>query len=277
MLELSLCNELLAADGHDLDAQCARAAALGYMGLELAPGTLAEAPHRLTPDEAAAIRAIVERHGLRVTGLHWLLAPYPGLSITEPGREDETRAVLEALVRLCAALGGDVLVHGSPSSRVLPEGTGPEEALEQAARVLGPVARAAETAGVTYCIEPLAPAETAFLNTVEEALALVDRVNSPAFRTMIDTSAAGQAEELGVPDLIRRRVPEGRIAHVQVNDTNRGAPGTGADPFPAIAAALRDVGWDRPVAVEPFVTVIDGTVTAAIGAATMRACWEAAA
>ena len=67
------------------------------------------------------------------------------------------------------------------------------------------------------------------------------------------------------------------LGHIQVNDTNRGAPGTGDDPFADIVGALRDVGWQQPIAVEPFVVRVDATATAAIGAATMRACWAAAA
>lgn len=271
MLELSLCNELLAADGLSLEAQCARAAALGYMGLELAPGTLAARPHEMGPDDWDAVRATVEAHGLRVTGLHWLLAPYPGLSIFDPATHAETRAVLAGLIEGCARLGGSVLVHGSPSSRNRPEGLSQGDALEMAAEVFAPVAARAAEAGLCYCIEPLSPAETNFAGTVEAAVVLVETVSDPAFSTMIDSSAAAQAEAAPVADLIRRWVPTGHIAHIQLNDSNRGAPGMGADPFHEIVAALVDVGWDRPVAIEPFRTCIDGTVTAAIGLATIRA------
>ena len=272
MLELSLCNELLANDGLTLDAQCERAAALGYMGLELAPGTLAERPHEMSGADWRAVRATVEAHGLRVTGLHWLLSPYPGLSIFDPSTHAETQVVLGGLIDGCAALGGDMLVHGSPPSRRRPEGMTETEALDMAAEVFAPVAARAAAAGVTYCIEPLSPVETNFAGTVAGAAELVARVGNPAFRTMIDSSAAGQAEAAPVADLIRRWLPTGQIAHIQLNDSNRGAPGMGDDPFADIVRALVEVGWDRPVAVEPFRTCIDGTVTAAIGLATLRAC-----
>jgi len=271
MLDLSLCNELLAEDGLSLDAQCARAAALGYMGIELAPGTLAPRPHEMTRDDWLAVRATVEAHGLRVTGLHWLLSPYPGLSVFDPATHAETRAVLAGLIDGCAYLGGDVLVHGSPPSRTRPDGMAAGFALDMAAAFFAPVAARAAEAGVTYCIEPLSPNETNFANTVEDAVALVTRVANPAFRTMIDSSAAAQSEALPVADLIRKWVPTGQIAHVQLNDRNRGAPGMGEDPFAQIVAALFQIGWDRPVAIEPFRTCIDGTVTAAIGLATIRA------
>ena len=77
-------------------------------------------------------------------------------------------------------------------------------------------------------------------------------------------------------EVIRQWLPGGKLAHVQVNDTNRGGPGMGDDPFHDIVAALRACDWPHPVAVEPFRTCIDGTVTAAIAAATMRMAWRAA-
>jgi len=271
MLELSLCNELLAEDGLTLDVQCERAAALGYIGVELAPGTLSTRPHEMSRDEWLAVREVVEAHGLRVTGLHWLLSPYPDLSIFAPAIHGETHAVLCGLIQGCALLGGDVLVHGSPPSRTPPEGMAPGPALDMAADFFAPVAARAADAGVCYCIEPLSPAETHFVNTIEQAVALVERVASPAFRTMIDTSAAAQSETMAVADLIRKWVPTGHIAHVQLNDKNRGAPGMGEDPFAEIVKALFQVGWEKPAAIEPFRTCIDGTVTAAIGLATIRA------
>lgn len=277
-VRLAFCNELLADEGKSLAQQAAICAALGYDGLELAPGTLADRPHLIDPDRARAIRDTVEGAGLGVTGLHWLLSPYPDLSVTatDPAVRSETQAVLIGLVGLCAALGGDVLVHGSPGQRRLEDGETMADAIPRAVDFFGPVAKAAEKAGVTYCIEPLSRKETRFVNTVEEAARLVEEVGSPSFRTMIDTSAAGQTEAVAVADLIRRWVPTGLIGHVQLNETNRGAPGTGDDPFPDILAALKEVGWDRTLAIEPFATVIDATTTAAIGAATVGACWRAA-
>lgn len=274
-LFLSLCNEMLADEGLSLDDQCRVACALGYRGLELAPGTLSAQPHTLPDEELAKVRDTIEWQGLVVTGLHWLLAPYPDASIVDPAAQERTEAILLGLVDQCAALGASVLVHGSPSSRQLPAGMTHDAALDQAARLFKPIARRAEERGVTYCIEPLGRGETDFINTVVEGQALVEMVGSPAFQTMIDTSAAGQAEAEPVADLIERWVPKGNIAHIQVNDTNRGAPGTGDDPFADIVNALKVVGWSKPIAVEPFRAVVNATATAAIGAATMRALWQA--
>lgn len=276
MLELTLCNELLAGEGHSLSEQARIACALGYMGLEIAPSTLGTAPHLLDGAARHEIRESVRAEGIRITGLHWLLADHPHLSITDSACKVETRKVLIALTRLCADLGGTVVVHGSPKQRRRPSGMTDSDLLHCLADFFAPVAREAERCGVRYCIEPLSPAESNVITSVAEGVALVEAVGSPAFRTMIDVSAAGQVEP-PVADLLRRWIPTGMIGHIHANETTRGAPGTGNDPFPDIVAAILEAGWDAPVGVEPFRTVIDARVTAAIGAATLRACERAAA
>lgn len=275
MLNISLCNELLAADGLSLAEQAQVAAELGYMGLELAPATLGDAPHRLDDKAIADIRRTVEDAGIRVTGLHWLLSGYPDASITDPDRQTETQEVLIGLIGLCAGLGGTVLIHGSPGQRLRPKGMAEDQLTQHLAAFFAPIADAAERAGVTYCIEPLARVETETITTIAEAVALVEAVGNPAFLTMIDCKAAG-LQEPPVADRIREWVPQGVVGHIHANDTNLGAPGMGDDPFEDIVAAMVEVGWNGLVGVEPFRTLIDGRVTAAIGSATLRACERAA-
>ena len=276
MSDLTLCNELLAADGLTLFEQAEVAAALGYIGLELAPATLGDAPHELSSARVAEIRETVESAGVRITGLHWLLSGYPEASITNRSEWEKTRQILVGLIELCASLGGSVLIHGSPGQRIRPAGVGHRALVALLAEFFAPVAKAAERVGVTYCIEPLAASETATITTIAEGAALVEAVNSPAFRTMIDCKAAG-LQEPPVSERIREWVPKGVVGHFHANDTNHGAPGMGTDPFPEILQALADVEWQGLVGVEPFRTLIDARVTAAIGIATIRACEGAAA
>lgn len=274
---LSFCNELLAFEGLSLAEQAQVCATLGYRGLEIAPETLGEAPHRITTAEAASLRAAVENEGLRVTGLHWLLRPYPELCITSlfQAVQNDTRDTLLGLLDLCAELGGTVMVHGSPGQRRRDPNETPGNTLSRVADFFRPIAEAAGDRGITYCIEPLSRHETNFINTVDEAELLLSLVDHPAFRTMIDTSAAGLTENRPVADLIRAKLPGGRIGHIQLNDTNRGAPGTGDDPFEDILAAIRECGWNKPLAVEPFIVTGDARATAACAAATVNSLWEA--
>jgi D-psicose/D-tagatose/L-ribulose 3-epimerase len=271
--EIALCNEMLAAEGFSFDDQCRIAAELGYDGVEIAPGTLGDAPHLLDTAERRRLREVARSHGLAISGLHWLLAAYPGLSITQAELADETAGVLEGLIDLCADLGGGYLVHGSPAQRrVAPDQIG--QATEIATGVFARLARRAADRGVVYCIEPLSRNETRFINTIAEGAELVRRVDNPAFRTMIDCSAAGLTEDVPVAGVIREWVPTGIVGHIHLNDTNRSAPGTGSDPFREIVNALHGVGWDGWLGMEPFKTRVNAVVTAAIGISTVKAHWE---
>ncbi len=274
-MRLALCNEVL--QPLPFERQCALAAALGYQGLEVAPFTLAADPLAITDDGARGFARIAADHGLAITGLHWLLVAPAGLSIVSPDEavRQRTAAAMVRLVELCAAMGGRYLVHGSPKQRSVPPGQSREATRDRALACFAHAARAAERCGVTYCVEPLARAETDFINTVAEAVAIVDAVGSPAFRTMIDCSAAGQAEGEPVEALIRRWWPTGKLAHVQLNDPNRRAPGQGAMRFAPILAALGDVSYSGVLAVEPFDYVPDGPGCAARAIGYLRGVMEA--
>jgi D-psicose/D-tagatose/L-ribulose 3-epimerase len=273
-MKFSLCNEVIA--GLEFAAQCDMAAKLGYMGLEVAPFTLDEQPHLLSPTQAAVYRREAEAAGIAITGLHWLLITPKGLSITtaDAALREQTIDVLERLIGLCAAMGGSVLVHGSPLQRAVPQGDSWQAARDRALEVFSKIAEAATREGVTYCLEPLAKRETDFINTVAEAAELVDHIDSPAFRTMIDTSAAGNTEAEAIPALIDRWLPTGKIGHIQVNDRNRRGPGQGDDRFPPILRALLRNGYDGVVAVEPFDYIPDGPTTAARSIGYLQGCLD---
>lgn len=260
-MKLSLCNEVLRE--FDFARQCAFAAELGYAGLEVAPFTLGENAYRLPAAERATLRRAAKDAGIAVSGLHWLLVTPPGLSITSADGAVRARTldVMRGLVGLCAELGGAYLVHGSPAQRRVAGGA--DGAAGRGEAAWAAIAEDAGEAGVVYCIEPLAAPEADFVNTLEEAAAIVRRVGKPALRTMIDTSAAGHMEKEPVADLIRRWVPTGLVAHVQFNDRNRRGPGEGEDRFAPVVRALRDTGYKGWVAMEPFHYKPDGPACAA--------------
>jgi sugar phosphate isomerase/epimerase len=274
-MRIALCNEVLA--GMPLERQCEYAAGVGYDGLEIAPFTLSDTPERISTGEAAKIRAVVEASGLVVTGLHWLLVKPDGLSLTDPDAtvRKRTLEVMTRLIGLCAELGGSVLVHGSPKQRQIAPGETHAIALARLRDALAQAALAAARVGVTYCIEPLSQRETALVNTIAEAAELVRSIDHPNLRTMIDCSAAGQAEAEPVPALIDRWLPTGLIAHLQVNDPNRRGPGQGEMKFAPILAALKRHNYTGTIAVEPFDYSPDGQGVAAFSSGYLRGLREA--
>jgi sugar phosphate isomerase/epimerase len=262
-MKLALCNEVIREA--DFPRQCAMAAAMGYAGLELAPFTLGEDTYRMGAARRTALRRAAQDAGLAICGLHWLLVAPSGLSITTADKAvyDRTLDVMRRLIELCAELGGSYLVHGSPAQRMTGDKPDPKAAAQRGEAAWAAIAGDAAKAKVAYCIEPLAKSETDFVNTLEEAAAIVRRIDSPALRTMMDTSAAAQAEPEPVADAVRRWMPTGLVAHIQLNDRNRRGPGQGTDRFAPVLKALRDTGYAGWVAMEPFDYVPDGPSCAA--------------
>ncbi len=270
---LSLCNEVLRE--HAFADQCRLAAGLGYDGLEVAPFTVTPDPREIRPGEVDRLRAAAEAEGIAITGLHWLLVSPEGLSITDPGPDVRRRTaeVMEALVRLCRDLGGSVLVHGSPRQRWLPdEGPAREEARRLALDHFARAGEQAAGAGLLWCIEPLAEAN--FIRTVAEAVGVLDEIGGPGLATMLDASAAGQAESLPVAEVLDRGLADGRIAHVQINAVNRKAPGQGPEQLVDLVRVLVERDYRGTVAVEPFVYEPDGLGSAAFSAGYVRGLSE---
>ena len=274
-MRIALCNEVIAP--MPFPAQCVYAAKLGYDGLEIAPYTLSDEPHRLGAAQIAAARSAAQDAGIAITGLHWLLVKPAGLSIsTRDGAvRKRTIDVMLALIDQCAEFGGRYLVHGSPHQRRVDPGETRAAALARAQESFAAVAGRAEKAGVVYCIEALSAEQTPLINTLEEAARIVQQINSPSIRSMLDCSAAGRMEKQPLAALVDRWLPQGVIAHVQLNDRNRQGPGQGQQKFAPLFAALRKHRYGGDVAVEPFDYVPDGPGAAARAIGYVRGVLEA--
>jgi D-psicose/D-tagatose/L-ribulose 3-epimerase len=274
-MRIALCNEVIAP--MPFPRQCEYAAKLGYDGLEIAPYTLSDEPHRMGAAQLAAARSAAADAGIAVTGLHWLLVRPAGLSIST--RDDAVRKktldVMLGFIDQCAELGGKYLVHGSPHQRRVDPGDTRAAAMARARDVFAAVAERAAKAGVVYCIEPLSSEQTPLINTLDEAVQIVRDIGSPAIQSMLDCSSAGRMEKEPLAALLERWLPEGVIAHVQVNDRNRRGPGQGEQRFAGVFASLTKHGYRGDVAVEPFDYVPDGPAAAARAIGYVRGILEA--
>lgn len=272
---INLCNEVIRE--LEFSRQCAFARAVGYDGLEIAPFTLSSAPHELSSSQIHEFRTIAEGEGMTIAGLHWLLAAPENLSITSADEAVWRRTVHvgRRLVELCAELGGGYLIHGSPGQRRLEAGR-EAEGHERSAAFFAVMAEAATKAGVAYLIEPLSRRDTSLINTIDEALAVVRTISSPALGVMIDCYATA-ADGGDVAALLRRWLPEGVVGHVHFNDSNRRGPGEGDTDFVPIVDALRDLDYRGAIGIEPFVYQPDGMACAARAIGYVRGLMEARA
>jgi sugar phosphate isomerase/epimerase len=248
-MRYAICNETF--EGWPHERVCRFVADLGYQGLELAPFTLAPRVTDVSPQRRRELREQAEAHGLTIIGLHWLLAKTTGLQLTspDPAVRRATADYLGELARCCRDLGGSLLVFGSPAQRRVPAGGSKEQAAGYAVDTFRQAATAFADCGVTLCLEPLSPPEADFINTVAEAVELLDRLDHPNFRLHLDVKAMS-TDEAPATELIRRHAA--RTAHFHANDPNLRGPGFGATDFVPIFRALRESGYSGWVSVEIF-------------------------
>ena len=250
MFKIGICNELF--EGMEFGEVCRLVKELGYDGLEIAPFTLAGLITELGAERRRELRVMVEDAGLETIGLHWLLAKTEGLYLTSPDASVR-RATGQYLVALAEAtrdLGGTLMVLGSPKQRSLLPGVRFEQALGYAAEVFDRIMPAIGAAGVDLCFEPLAPNDTDFVNTCEQATELIRQVGHPHFQLHMDVKAQSSERGTSVPELIRRYAKN--AGHFHAQDVNLRGPGMGQVDFKPIMQALVDSGYDGRVSVEVF-------------------------
>ena len=112
------------------------------------------------------------------------------------------------------------------------------------------VGKVAQDCGVDYCLEVLNRFEGYLLNTAEEGVRFVREVDCPAVKLMLDTFHMN-IEEDSMGGAIR--LAKGILGHFHTGECNRRCPGQGRMPWHEIGTALRDIGYDGTVVMEPFV------------------------
>jgi sugar phosphate isomerase/epimerase len=248
-MKFAICNEIF--QGWKLEDAMAFATRAGYAGIEIAPFTIAKHVREITAAQRTQIHESARRAGLEICGIHWILVQSEGMYLnhTDPGVRKRTAAYLCDLVDFCANVGGKVIVVGSPKQRNLLSGVTQQQAWELATETFRESVHRAESRDITLCLEPLAPAETDFINTAEEAIRFTEQFRSPNFKIILDVKAIC-AEAKPIPQIIRESSPH--FAHFHANDCNLKGPGFGDVDFTPIAAALKEVGYNGYVSVEVF-------------------------
>jgi sugar phosphate isomerase/epimerase len=248
-MRFAICSEIFKE--WPFDRACAFAREAGYDAIEIAPFQFSPLVTSISASQRHEMRATAERAGLVISAIHWVLAYTEGLHVTHPDPEVRARTgnYLRAAVDFCADLGGEFVIFGSPKRRDLLPGVTPEQGSGWAIESIAPAVAQGEKRGVTFCLEPLGPKESNFLNTAAEAMALARRLPSPRFQIMLDVKAMA-TESKPIAEVIREAHPHFKYLHV--NDPNLKGPGFGEVDFVPIGQALREVGYDGFASVEVF-------------------------
>ncbi|HYV27030.1 MAG TPA: sugar phosphate isomerase/epimerase family protein [Candidatus Eisenbacteria bacterium] len=248
-MKFAICNEIFR--DWKIDDAMSYAAKAGYEGIEIAPFTLANSVNEVSAADRTKVREAAARAGIEITGIHWVLVKPEGLYLNHPDaaiRENTSKYFCD-LVDFCADLGGKIMVVGSPKQRNVMPGVSPEQAWEWATATFREPVMRAEQRAIKICFEPLAPAETNFINTAEEAIRFVKQLNTPHFKIILDVKAMS-SESKPIPQIIRESQHD--FAYFHANDKNLKGPGFGEIDFRPIASALKEVGYQGYVSVEVF-------------------------
>ncbi len=164
----------------------------------------------------------------------------------------ETQSYLMGCLDLAAAIGAGVVAGPAYAPVGRTWLMSPDErkvTIDRLVEALRPVVEHAEQRQMQLGIEPLNRYETSLINTVEQALEVVERLDSKACGVALDTFHMN-IEEKDPPAAIR--AARGRIAHVQVCGNDRGAPGSDHQDWPAILDALDAAEYRGPLCIESF-------------------------
>lgn len=124
-----------------------------------------------------------------------------------------------------------------------------ESALGYAADTLRQCVDVLQSRNVKLLLEPLAPTETDFLHSADEADRLRRLVDHPNVGLHLDVKAMS-AESMPIPEIIRKHI--GHAGHFHANDPNLRGPGMGKVDFRPIFQTLADVNYSGWVSVEVF-------------------------
>jgi sugar phosphate isomerase/epimerase len=139
------------------------------------------------------------------------------------------------------------IVWGSGGARRIPEGFDKKMATAQMIAIAKKIAKRARKYHIVIFLENLNSTETNFINTVEEALYIVRKVNHPNLR--LNADIYHMLKEGESPDIILKTGKY--LAYVEIAEKdNRTAPGVTGTDFRPYLRALRQVNYHGKMVIE---------------------------
>jgi sugar phosphate isomerase/epimerase len=235
--------------------QCKITGNAGFDGIEIAPFTLVkEGVDELTPAIRKEMFGQMKDAGIACAGLHWLfVAPPAGLHFTTPDAALRQKSVdyLNKLIDFCGDMGGKSMVFGSPAQRGSTGGLSVSEATNYFAEGLMKVADHARQRKVSVLIEPLGKSQTDVINTLDEAVRLVKKINHPNIATMFDYHNTENETEPLIK-IVERYLGSIRHVHVQNMDGTMLRPGRLPEELVSIMQLLKRNRYKGWVSMEVF-------------------------
>ncbi len=167
-------------------------------------------------------------------------------------RKKAVTDIIDAMM-YCPGLGITGLIAPAAfgmHSNVLPPFSAPrsqEEDQRVLVEGLKRIREAAEKYKVVLLLEPLNRYEDHILNTVEQAVQIIEKVKSPFIKVMGDLFHMS-IEESDIAATIRKYASD--IKHIHIADSNRYQPGKGHTDFKPVFRALKDIQYEGYISFE---------------------------
>lgn len=217
-------------------------------GVEIAPTKIWQDPTNVSKLEIKKYRDYWNRNNIDIVAMQALLFGHPELALFKDEQtRRETIAYLSRIMNLGNILGAKVVVFGSPKNRVT-RGLDKKIVQKIAHEFFSQIANIAKENDILFCIEPNPKAyETDFINTTNEAIALVRLINHPNFRLHLDSGAMTlngedykQSIQKGLSYLSHFHISEPHLIPIGENGTDH----------KTIAQKLKEVKYDKWTSIE---------------------------
>jgi D-psicose/D-tagatose/L-ribulose 3-epimerase len=212
---------------------------LGYDGVEIPLLAL----ERM---DVPSIRSALAASGLSCTAS---TALPPGATLLQSEGSAAALDFLRRCVQIAGQLGAEVLcgpLYAPVGQRDHPPTGGERTACVHALQDLAPFA---EAHGVLLAVEPINRFETAFLNTIEDATDLAQRIGHPFVGILADTFHMNIEEK---DPAVSLATVGALLKHVHFSENDRGVIGSGHVPWSRVMQALRGRRYDGWVVFETF-------------------------
>ncbi|GIV19884.1 MAG: xylose isomerase [Armatimonadota bacterium] len=239
------------APGGTLQEKLDHLAQYGYEGIEFWGAQFIDADAGgMRKERVAEVRRLTENHPVKPSTI---CAGYRG-ALLDADRREREQAVqdIETLLYAAGEIGATgvivVPIFGAPRIPDLtPYASAVQLETELLCKLLEPLSKVAEKAGSVILLEPLNRYETHYMNRLEQAVDICQRVGASHLKLMADFFHMS-IEERDIPAAIRSA--KGYLAHVHLADSTRLLPGYGHTDFRSGFAALKEIGFDRYMALE---------------------------
>jgi sugar phosphate isomerase/epimerase len=216
----------------------------GYDYIELNLTQLVE----MSEEKYEAAKALVDKHRFYAESYNCF---FPGsIRLTGPEVDyGQIEAHIRKGLKRAAGLGGKICVIGSGGSRSIPDGFDVSTGYDQFIKVLHIAGDIAAEYGITIVVEALRKAETNLINTVEECIALVKRVNKDNVRALADFYHVFNSGET----LDAIRCNQGWLGHLHLARANADRAMPYAEDIPQVeewAKAVKESGYQGRLSLE---------------------------